>query len=642
MHFTNLETNISQYFPHLWDFIEADAPEPGERPQWRTETSFRLHPRALVSRLLNPEQLIGVRFNKETRYGLLDIDPGSPYHPNQDPDAIQKIRQSLEDIGINDTILIQSSFREGIHLYIFLPEAVSTWGLACALRKQLQQEFIIRDGVLEIFPNTKAYSHKGKSLYKAHRLPLQVGSYLLDKDLQPYADSWKIFFELAGRCEEWQDMRLLKKAITKARKGFKTRTSKKMETWRKEILAIIEKGWTAFGQTNMILGYISEYGVVFEGIEEEEKLADYITQKALSLPRIDEFCQHLQEIVRRAKEWAKCTLKSRFWRKAISHPEDRQGTYKELEEAVLNATNQSRKQEAQAKIQQAVTYLKESNNLPLSVNQRQQAIITTAKELTGKGLSKSTLYKAENLSLWHPDHQKKEEQIKAEEQQEISSPIATSTDPKPAEKETNEVAVTTENQLVHTLTPNEGFLSHPISQPDDPVDFTPEIFTSLSENTLSHTSDDFSVGQSNKKHIDTERDEVYTTSTGWKLIDGEWIAPEYYGKLEEEQRERDARKKNRGLQKLTDSDAETVSQEETAQHISDWDEETLSKFRLLRIRLELKNEVREKVDRRLRLSGERLTWQEKQPHYKETEMLLYLDSGIPELVKEAEVYFSLS
>ena len=636
MHFTDLETNINQYFPHLWDFIEAEAPEPGERPQWRTETGFRLNPRALVSRLLNPEQLIGVRFNKETRYALLDIDPGSPYHPNQDPDAIQKIRHSLEDIGINDTVLIQSSFREGIHLYIFLPEAVSTWGLACALRKKLQQEFIIRDGVLEIFPNTKAYSTKGKSLYKGHRLPLQVGSYLLDKDLQPYSDSWETFFNVAERCGEWQDMKLLKKAITKARKGFKTRTSKKMETWRKEILAIIEKGWTAFGQTNMILGYISEYGVVFEGIEEEEKLADYITQKALSLPRIDEFCQHLHEIVRRAKEWAKCTLKTRFWRKAISHPEDRQGTYKELEEAVLNTTNQSRKQEAQAKIQQAVTHLEENNNLPSSVNQRQQAIITIAKELTGTGLSKSTLYKIENLSLWHPNYQKKEEQTEPE----TCPNQSTSTDPQPPEKEKNEVAVTTENQLVHTLGSNEGFLMQPISQPDYPVSFTLEISTSLSENTFSHTSADFSVEQSNKKHIDTEEDEVYTTSTGWKLIDGEWVAPKYYAKLEEEQRRRDAKKKNLGWPKPKVSDLETILQEEAAQHISDLDEETLSKFRLLRIRLELKNEAREKVDRRLRLSGKHLTWQEKQPHYKETEMLSYLNSGIPELVKEAEEYFS--
>ena len=42
----------------------------------------------------------------------------------------------------------------------------------------------IKKGQLETFPNTKRYN----SLFNGHRLPLQQGSYLLDKDYVPESD----------------------------------------------------------------------------------------------------------------------------------------------------------------------------------------------------------------------------------------------------------------------------------------------------------------------------------------------------------------------------------------------------------------------------------------------------------------------
>ncbi len=575
MHNPNLETNLNQYFPHLWDFIEADAPEPGERPQWYTETGFRLNTRVLISRLLDPDKLIGVRFNKETRYALLDIDSGSPYHPNQDENAISKIRQNLEDIGINDTLLVQSSHSRGIHLYIFLPEVVSTWGLACVLRKKLQQKFIIQDGILEIFPNTKAYSRQGKSLYKAHRLPLQLGSYLLDEDFQPYSNSWERFFELAERCGQWQDMELLKKAITKAKKGFKNRTSRKLETWRKDLLTIIEKGWTACGQTNMILGYISQYAVVFEGIEEEEQLADYIVQKALSLPRIDEFCQHLHELVKRAKEWARCTLNKRFWRKAINYPLDRQGTYQELEEEVrgmggqgdkedkgtrgqgdgeiigedfsrashapalprlVNPINQRRKLEAKEKIKQAMAHLEKTNSLPTLISHREKALIATAKELAGRGLSKATLYQAENLPLWHPTYREEDQEKTTSSEEtrrwgdkemgrqggqgdgEIIEEDSSRAPHAPALPTSLKVAVPLSEQSVQTITPNEGFVTGDLDQGDEQADLSSQTPVVLSENTPSRAPGDLALEQSEERHTATQENCVNGGVGKWERV----------------------------------------------------------------------------------------------------------------------------
>jgi hypothetical protein len=59
-----------------WDFIQAPAPAPTAKPQWKTVTDYPLRPRVLWAKWQDPDQLIGVRFNSQTRYGLLDIDAG--------------------------------------------------------------------------------------------------------------------------------------------------------------------------------------------------------------------------------------------------------------------------------------------------------------------------------------------------------------------------------------------------------------------------------------------------------------------------------------------------------------------------------------------------------------------------------------
>jgi hypothetical protein len=80
---------LGQQLHHLfgqqpWDFLEAPAPIPGQKPQWRTVTTYPLKPRSLWQRWQDPEVLIGVRFDSHTRYGLVDIDVNSPYcHPRR-------------------------------------------------------------------------------------------------------------------------------------------------------------------------------------------------------------------------------------------------------------------------------------------------------------------------------------------------------------------------------------------------------------------------------------------------------------------------------------------------------------------------------------------------------------------------------
>jgi hypothetical protein len=74
---------------HPWDFIQAPNPGPHSATQWKTITDYPLRPRVLWAKWQDPDQLIGVRFNSQTRYGLLDIDAESPYcnpeSPSRDP-----------------------------------------------------------------------------------------------------------------------------------------------------------------------------------------------------------------------------------------------------------------------------------------------------------------------------------------------------------------------------------------------------------------------------------------------------------------------------------------------------------------------------------------------------------------------------
>jgi hypothetical protein len=83
-------------FPHRFDYLWAEHPDPGDRPDWKTETRYPLSDRHLQQ----GASLYGVRFGPVTRYLALDIDRHSAYHPRHDPFAIQRMLAALEVIGL--------------------------------------------------------------------------------------------------------------------------------------------------------------------------------------------------------------------------------------------------------------------------------------------------------------------------------------------------------------------------------------------------------------------------------------------------------------------------------------------------------------------------------------------------------------
>jgi hypothetical protein len=393
-----------QFFDHRYSFIEANL-NGEDRPEWKTISAYPIEHRNLWNRFLDPDTLIGVSFGSTSHYAVIDIDRGSPYHPYNDEAAFKRLLGAYEDVGFNDHLLLQSSWSEGIHIYFPLPRSVPTHKLAVMMKlTAIRAGFVVKDGTLEIFPNAKPYNKEHPTPYKAHRLPLQVGSYLLDKDYQPYSDSIKTFLDLAERAAEAQDIELIETAIEAAHQAKAFRHIKgdgsKAAAFAKDLKEQIEEGWTDFGQTNDLLRIIGTYGRVFEGLE-GKALADYIATTAQGLPGYREFCRHQHHIGNRAKEWARCIEK--FYYPYGSDP-IRVGTFAEMVDkgAKENKVNEERQMSAIDRIKRGVEFVKEKlSEIPKRVGEMKDALINAIVELFGVRPSDQTLNRYREF--WHPD-----------------------------------------------------------------------------------------------------------------------------------------------------------------------------------------------------------------------------------------------
>lgn len=275
-------------------------------------------------------------------------------------------------------------------------------------------------GQLEIFPNKKAYSKGKPSNFNGHRLPLQIGSYLLDDDAQPLSNDLADFLDALDVAATHQDMAKLDQAIAAAEKRNKLRyipgTSSRAQEWKRCLENSISQGWTGEDQTNILLKEIATYGIVFQKIT-GSALVDYVETTAINAPGYKEHCGHQYNIRQRAAEWAKCA--DGYYTPYCSFPDrykcsfkenfERQGQQNNIVGFLTNRANVERSQQTAERIQQAMTHLEANNTLPAGVTARATAIIATMKELTGSGISLDTLYRPCHKSLWQPEQQKSPE-----------------------------------------------------------------------------------------------------------------------------------------------------------------------------------------------------------------------------------------
>lgn len=414
------------YFNHPWHYIYAPLPNPGEKPQWLTETRYPLEPCILWQRYRDPNQFIGLRFGQTTRYLVIDIDRNSIYHADNDPKAYKQVLHVLEDIGLCKPVEIISSDSGGIHIYYFFSEPIPTFGIACAVRNVLAAAgLLIKDGQLEIYPNAKKYT-VGPSDYKAVRLPLQTGSYMICVKRDGQSNNLEKFLDAADWSAQGQDRETLLAAIEQAKQQQKyleiAKTSRNAPQWKQDLEQIISQGWTDYGQTNQILGKIACYGVVWQQ-HQGQALIDYIIQTAKQAPGYQQYCRHQHEIEKRAREYAASSQS--YYTPYCSYPK-RQRTYAEQfqfddagnisaagsrQDRANNIVefrpnlNTVKQQQTIERIDQVVAHLEATGQLAATTTKRSEQIITISKQLYGQGVSQSTLHKQQYLPLWHPRHQ---------------------------------------------------------------------------------------------------------------------------------------------------------------------------------------------------------------------------------------------
>ncbi len=392
------------------------------KPSWKTNRRHKLTRGEWVKRYTDELTLLGVSFDKTTKYCLLDIDRGSKNHPYNDLKTFKKACQSLEKVGLLSYDIIRSSESEGIHVYFHLPRAVNTFRLAALIHVTLINAGIdIRDGQLECFPNPKEYGDKEHPTYfKPHRLPLQpnAGGMLLDQNGEILLTAENLTHEsmLAGflrRAEITaanQDIELLERKLDWAYDKYKTEIGKYQyhhqknysqtaQEWKENLELTLEIGWTAQHQTNSLLPSYIQYGIVFLGLK-GETLANWMYEQITTTRGYREYCRHQHEIKKIIANWVNNTERQDYYLEYCGFPA-RSGLspYKVVKhiKSHRNEHNENLISRTKQRITQALTALTE---IPTKIGDRVIAIIAKSKELFGQGISRNTLYKSEYKSIW--------------------------------------------------------------------------------------------------------------------------------------------------------------------------------------------------------------------------------------------------
>jgi hypothetical protein len=381
-------------WPHRYDFLYAPHPDPGQKPDWKTESSHPLSDRLITQ----ATYLYGVRLGPNTAYGLLDIDRGSPYHPRYDPLALDRICKTLEPLGLVRHLSLTSSDSQGLHVYLPCAEPLPSWQLALTITTLLESAgFKVRPGWLEVFPNRKPFAANGNiSLFNGHRLPLQQGSYLLNDDLQPIASSQRAFVRQWHLATAHNDINtdVLKQTIRQTRRET-YRVSGKAQKFINDLHAEIEPGWSGPGQTNHLLGRITMRSYIFGHILyadaplNGQALVDDIVSVARALPGFEDYCGHQHDLIKKAKAWAHAIEnESRYFpygigKSALARRSKRSGP----------TWNQQQEAKARQHIQQVVKSLRQQSTWPSGITARFNLLCAAS-------ISGQTLYK--HRDLWHP------------------------------------------------------------------------------------------------------------------------------------------------------------------------------------------------------------------------------------------------
>jgi hypothetical protein len=140
-----------------------------------------------------------------------------------------------------------------------------------------------------------------------------------------------------------------------------------------------------------LLKTIACHGHVFLHLQ-DDTLIQHTLETAQSLPGYHQHCRHQHHIATRIIAWCKA-VQNYYWPQGT---EPKRDTRTDL--PPTPSVNHQRAQDAKERIQAAYQHLEHSHQLPKRISDRARALMAQART------SKETLYKPENLPLWHPEH----------------------------------------------------------------------------------------------------------------------------------------------------------------------------------------------------------------------------------------------
>ena len=245
--------------------------------------------------------IVGKRFGNFTNYLLIDIDFNSPFHPRNQ--GYQAILATMERLGLCRYLIVRSSTSGGLHLYFPLPEPVKATQLALAAHNALSADGIhIAGGICELFPNKKSFNAE----HHGHRLPLQDGSFLLDKDFCPISNHKADFVIRWETAAAHQDEAKLQQAL----EGHAVFTPPPAAVTTP--LSLPPIAWTQYKKSNDTMRELVNYGDRYAGQRTIDDLATWVKAVAPLLPGYQQFASPKSKRDIEYGTWPRRWAKSHF------------------------------------------------------------------------------------------------------------------------------------------------------------------------------------------------------------------------------------------------------------------------------------------------------------------------------------------
>ena len=254
-----------------------------------------------------PYRNLSVAMPNQAMAACIDVDINSRYHPANDGEGIEPVKDALAEIGLIRALEFQSSFSTGMHLWYPLPEAKKSWELANEIGDACRAKNLeIKDGVLELRPNRRNFD----SNFKLIRAPLSGdGNDLWLGDLGGLEESdvaiLRHFFNSAANYNRLTPLQREQAIVACSSSNTRAPVgdNKSLNYYK----SVLSDGFSSSSQTQQIQFAALIVARMFEGVDSLPALRDRVSELVSSAPGFQQHCNHQEQILN-GKYWSNSTL----------------------------------------------------------------------------------------------------------------------------------------------------------------------------------------------------------------------------------------------------------------------------------------------------------------------------------------------